>query len=161
MAWHWLGDRPLSEPMVVTLLMHICITWPQWVNSVSPGHQQPLTVWGKQVHIFHKNWTLTLLVLRTKCFRKARSIPWVLMPWPFLSLDHYQYWHWLFKINKPSIKIGLELFWCWHQNILAIDALALCITRTSAATSLTMYNKRSLSPMTKYFYYLGCLVAKK
>ena len=26
------GDKPLSEPMVVTLLTHICITRPQWVK---------------------------------------------------------------------------------------------------------------------------------
>ena len=26
------GDKPLSEPMMVSLPMHICITWPQWVN---------------------------------------------------------------------------------------------------------------------------------
>ena len=32
MAWHRPGDKPLSEPMMVCLLMHICITRPQWVN---------------------------------------------------------------------------------------------------------------------------------
>ena len=26
------GDKPLSEPMMVTLLMHICVTRPQWVK---------------------------------------------------------------------------------------------------------------------------------
>ena len=33
MAWRWLGDKPLSEPMMVLLLMHICVTRPQWFNS--------------------------------------------------------------------------------------------------------------------------------
>ena len=33
MTWHWPGDKPLSEPMMVSLLMHICITRPQWVNT--------------------------------------------------------------------------------------------------------------------------------
>ena len=32
MAWHRPGDKPLSEPMMVNLLTHLCITWPQWVN---------------------------------------------------------------------------------------------------------------------------------
>ena len=32
MAWHWPGDKPLSEPMMVRLPMHICIIWPQWVK---------------------------------------------------------------------------------------------------------------------------------
>ena len=29
MAWRWPGDKPLSEPLMVILLTHICITWPQ------------------------------------------------------------------------------------------------------------------------------------
>ena len=32
MAWRWPGDKPLSEPMMVRLLAHICVTRPQWVN---------------------------------------------------------------------------------------------------------------------------------
>ena len=32
MAWHWPGNKPLSEPMMVNLLTHICATWPQWVK---------------------------------------------------------------------------------------------------------------------------------
>ena len=32
MAWHRPGDKPLSEPMMVSLLTHICVTRPQWVN---------------------------------------------------------------------------------------------------------------------------------
>ena len=33
MAWHRPGDKPLSEPIMVTSLTHICVTRPQWVNS--------------------------------------------------------------------------------------------------------------------------------
>ena len=32
MAWRRPGDKPLSEPMMVSLPTHICVTWPQWVN---------------------------------------------------------------------------------------------------------------------------------
>ena len=32
MAWRRSGDKPLSEPMMVSLLTHVCVTWPQWVN---------------------------------------------------------------------------------------------------------------------------------
>ena len=32
MAWRRPGDKPLSEPMMVRLPMHICVTRPQWVN---------------------------------------------------------------------------------------------------------------------------------
>ena len=55
-AWHRPGDKPLSEPMLVRLPTHICITRPQWVNkpiqwmfsqhcgywwpgALAPGHQ--------------------------------------------------------------------------------------------------------------------------
>ena len=37
MVWRRSGDKPLSEPMMVSLLTHICVTRPQWVNSLAPG----------------------------------------------------------------------------------------------------------------------------
>ena len=33
MAWRRPGDKSLSEPMMVNLLTHICVTRPQWVNN--------------------------------------------------------------------------------------------------------------------------------
>ena len=33
MAWRRPGDKPLSEPMMISLLMHICVTRPQWVKT--------------------------------------------------------------------------------------------------------------------------------
>ena len=33
MAWRRPGDKPLSEPVMVSLPTHICITRPQWVNT--------------------------------------------------------------------------------------------------------------------------------
>ena len=33
MAWRRLGDKPLSEPIMVSLLTHICVTQPQCVND--------------------------------------------------------------------------------------------------------------------------------
>ena len=34
MAWRRPGVKPLSEPMMVTLPTHMCVTRPQWVNQV-------------------------------------------------------------------------------------------------------------------------------
>ena len=34
MAWRRPGDKPLSEPMMVSLTTHICVTLPQWVKSI-------------------------------------------------------------------------------------------------------------------------------
>ena len=39
MAWRRPGDKPLSEPMMLSSLTHICVTRPQWVNhfALHPG----------------------------------------------------------------------------------------------------------------------------
>ena len=36
MAWRHLGDKPLSEPTMDSLLTHICVTRPQWVRLYAP-----------------------------------------------------------------------------------------------------------------------------
>ena len=36
MAWRQPGGKPLSEPMMVKLLTHMCVTRPQWVNGMFP-----------------------------------------------------------------------------------------------------------------------------
>ena len=33
MAWRRPGNKPLCEPMLVFVPMHICVTQPQWVNT--------------------------------------------------------------------------------------------------------------------------------
>ena len=40
MAWRRPGDKPLSEPMMVSLLTHICVTRPQWVKHRSISDHQ-------------------------------------------------------------------------------------------------------------------------
>ena len=47
MAWHRPGDKPLSEPMMVSLLTHICITRPQWFNSLALGLISRIDIWGR------------------------------------------------------------------------------------------------------------------
>ena len=39
-AWRHPGSKPLSEPMIVSLLIHICVTRPEWVKVM-------LTSWWK------------------------------------------------------------------------------------------------------------------
>ena len=34
MTWRRPGDKPLSEPMLVRLPTHICVTRPQWANRI-------------------------------------------------------------------------------------------------------------------------------
>ena len=61
MAWRRLGDKPLSEPMMISLLTHIYVTRPQDFNSI-------------------------LLPPRAKYSWRPRLIVWLLMFW-FLVLS--------------------------------------------------------------------------
>ena len=45
MAWRRPGDKPLSEAMMVSLLTHICVTRPQWVNPSGTG-TETRTFWA-------------------------------------------------------------------------------------------------------------------
>ena len=52
MAWRQLGDKPLSEAMMVLLLTHICVTRPQWVkclNACKP-HLRTTQRWPQMVN---------------------------------------------------------------------------------------------------------------
>ena len=37
MAWRWPGDKPLSESMMGSLLTHVCVARPQWVDVIVPN----------------------------------------------------------------------------------------------------------------------------
>ena len=45
MAWRRPGDKPLSEPMMVRLPTHICVTRPQWVKYHDIITHKGLTAW--------------------------------------------------------------------------------------------------------------------
>ena len=49
MAWRRQGDKPLSEAMMVSLLTHICVTRPQWVNVAQMRHQ--FSTWPRKPHM--------------------------------------------------------------------------------------------------------------
>ena len=45
MAWRRSGDKPLSEPMMDSLLTHICVTRPQWVKRTVAWYCD--VIWSK------------------------------------------------------------------------------------------------------------------
>ena len=49
MAWRRRGDKPLSEPMMVSLLTHICVTWPQFI--LNKGHANEILAVLKQLQV--------------------------------------------------------------------------------------------------------------
>ena len=59
------GDKLLSEPMVVSLLRHICVTWPKWVKVWHLPHIERLTLawcWNMMQIIGYKvcGWSIRL-----------------------------------------------------------------------------------------------------
>ena len=49
-AWRRPGGKPLSEPMMVILLAHICDNRPQWVNKTEACDYQQLKKNDKHLH---------------------------------------------------------------------------------------------------------------
>ena len=84
MAWHHPGDKPLSEPMMFSLPMHISITWPQWVNN---GLSHKMFLYYIQ-RIMHTVCTLL-------CFVEIRY--WTFFPYPSGLL----HWHWGYYMIAP------------------------------------------------------------
>ena len=62
MAWRRPGDKPLSEPMMVSLLMHICVTRPQWVKK----NPKLLALW-------HVHGALICCGISCKCLMSCHS----------------------------------------------------------------------------------------
>ena len=76
MAWRLLGDKPLSEPMLVSLPMHISVTQPQWVK-----------------HWFSSLWLcrviLCLLGSEKKKNRQIICFSWSIIHQCIMSWQHY------------------------------------------------------------------------
>ena len=50
MAWRRQGDKPLSEPMVVSLQRHICVTRPQWFKLTQSYNRLMTFLCGSRVY---------------------------------------------------------------------------------------------------------------
>ena len=86
MAWRRPGNTPLSEPMMVSLLTHICVTRPQWVNR---SFIHSVVYQGKH----QSSMTLALCAgkpLLTSRFpaQRASNAETVYMSWLPLDLSH-------------------------------------------------------------------------
>ena len=60
MAWRRPGDKPLSEPMMVRLPAHICVTRPQWVKDILVIHCWYIMVFDPTIW-FQPSWWPSLL----------------------------------------------------------------------------------------------------
>ena len=87
MAWRRPGDKPLSEPMVARLLMHICVTWPQWVN-----------LFNSQYHDFWCSGSL--------CREVISSLSYMMKDFNYLCHVNVDQWHKM----KIHVNVSSEKF---------------------------------------------------
>ena len=56
MAWRRPGDKPISEPMMVSLPRHICVTRPQWVKVLAYWKSLPCSRFSWAKHCLTPLW---------------------------------------------------------------------------------------------------------
>ena len=94
MAWRRLGDKPLSEPMMIKLLTHICVTRPQWVNvkihfKFHTNHSRT-----NQPSSFHHYSLIIVGPLRSYFYALDTNV---------IASHVPLYWH---ILNKPTLILG-------------------------------------------------------
>ena len=64
MAWRRSGDKPLSEPMMLSLPTHICVTRPQWVKMQSHFlTQYCVCLWSNLPQSFYDSQCMALIAV--------------------------------------------------------------------------------------------------
>ena len=109
MAWRRSGDKPLSEPVMVSLLTHICVTRPQWVNWVTvccTGMILGLRP-ANERHLYKV--TPSLIGAAKIVFRWEKKIPAI--------NNHSQHW-----LKSKWIKIQLKIYHILSQELVIIGS---------------------------------------
>ena len=98
MAWRRPGDKPLSEPMMVSLPTHICVIRPQWVKACV---MIPALMIGSNTTVDGRNMN--------KNNEKNPKCLAILFYFHFCTLQHscvyqcFEYiWHWMFICYEVS-----------------------------------------------------------
>ena len=132
MTWRRPGNKPLSEPMPVSLPTHICVTWPQWDKnrpslSLSPqlGLKVLLSLWSNLnasnlSETISRCWlgiadSPTLLSHCNILFKQNRGDcwPWVKCDWEISELYNKT----VLKATNLSIKVenSCDIDSIWHK----------------------------------------------
>ena len=120
MAWRRPGDKPLYEPMMVSLLTHICVTLPQWVNSSS--HTQNIGSFENLI-LSCISWPKYFTVIEISfrlVFESLIDVKWALVQvmawwhqatnycqnqwWPVISTSHYLKQWWRLLASSHNLK---------------------------------------------------------
>ena len=102
MAWRRSGDKPLSEPMLISLPTHICVTRPQWVNGDVLTYSEK-----RKVHFYAIRETFMVLNghFMKKMYEKANH-PSKRNP-QILSKTLIMYWAKIIYVNTNEIPVLL------------------------------------------------------
>ena len=85
MAWRRPGDKTLSEPMMFSLLTHICVTRPQWVKFNQTISYSFSSMWHSTEFKFSCSRTpFNFLYLQNPAFLGWNSILYSLLQWHIL-----------------------------------------------------------------------------
>ena len=102
MAWRRPGDKPLSEPMMVRLPTHICVTRPQWVNNWFSLRCSGL--WMN--HLPHVWSTISLMIFKWKLVFKFSTVERNFLPISSL------YWCFIYYSTFVNNISSLMFFFC-------------------------------------------------
>ena len=130
MTWCRPGDKPLSEPMMVNLLTHSCVTRPQWLNA----NIHTCSLW-KGAN-FNSKWTTSTL----------EGI-WILI----YIKQIYTFLAKLAKLNHNNPVFSINLNWCFTQNHAGWVTPLLCHHNglgSSTLTHLPLDNMATISQTT-------------
>ena len=114
MAWRRSGDKPLSEPMMVSLPTHICVTRPQWVKKASPFCRRHIWMYFLDRKLFHLSQSSlkfarmvpvdnrSAVVRVMTCYRTHDN--------PFITLNDYDPVHWPMSDKPRNWKVSGQYY---------------------------------------------------
>ena len=117
------GDKPLSEPMMVSLLTHICVTRPQWVKQYL------------FVKYIQKNRNMALLLFSFSCITNFVNPIWITSPYSSKLIASGQVKKlWGIMIFYGSWDARVWILATWYRFIVSMHNL-------NKTTNTTEYNK--------------------
>ena len=107
MVWHRLGEKPLSEPMMVSLLTHICAIRPQWNNTLRFVQKDRHFTYDIFICIFLNETGIILINFAEDCYEKfiwqyVRIGP--IMAWCRQAVSLYCNLCWLVVMTPYGVK---------------------------------------------------------
>ena len=93
MAWPRPGDKPLSEPMMVSLLTHICVTRPQWFKEIIIYNSKRKLRWPRSTVALKGHHYISFLIAWNKIGACEKKNPMWLCIHNYLACIHnYLVW---------------------------------------------------------------------